>query len=180
MTTVYLHGHGSWTPSMGYTKVPANCSLTFYTHFAKLLNATMVKQIMAGTYTKTESEHGAFKTVPNLQISSLTQGQVNNAYTWGGGVSPYILHTLPVAPKTRLSLSDVMADCTAAYGKKLDFHWLCCQSLGLSKVGGREFGLNASDRTAQSGHNGQYLFKWKDVNGIQQQKWVKSNNSMHQ
>jgi hypothetical protein len=39
-------------------------------------------------------------------------------------------------------------------------------------------GLNASDRTAQAGHEGEYLFKRKE-GGVEHTKWVKSNSSIH-
>jgi hypothetical protein len=46
-------------------------------------------------------------------------------------------------------------------------------------MGGRAVGLNASDRTAQEGREGYYLFKWKE-GGQEKTKWVKSNSSIHQ
>lgn len=177
---VFLHGHGSWAPDMGYTQVPKGCSVSFYTHFAKLLNATMVKQILGGTYTgELDRTLDAFKTVPNVRMSSLTPGQVANAGKWFSGAGA-IVHMLPASPPTmRKTLEELMGECIQAYGPDIDFHWLCCQSLRLAQVGGRELGLNASDRTAQVGHEGYYLFKWKE-GGVAKQKWVKSNSSIHQ
>lgn len=182
MTVVFLHGHGSWKPEFGYTQVPRNCSVTFYTHFAKLLNQTMVRLILNGTFAgQFERTIGAFHAVPNLRMSSLTQGQ----YDWADATfvpGGRVLYRLPPAPPTqRFFLSQMMQAFTDAWGRdaQIDYHWLCCQALGLDKVGGGEVGLNASDRTAQTGHEGEYLFKWKDGNGVEQTKWVKSNSSIH-
>lgn len=176
---VFLHGHGSWAPAMGFTTVPARCSVTFYTHFAKLLNATMVSQILGGTYTGTvDRTLEGFMTVPDCRMTSLTTGQVENANKWFSGTGA-MLHMLPASPPTvRKQLSTLMSECISAMGNELDFHWLCCQSLSLKQKGGRKLGLNASDRTAQVGHEGYYLFKWKE-NGVDNEKWVKSNSSIH-
>ncbi|MBU0753701.1 MAG: hypothetical protein KJ645_01085, partial [Planctomycetes bacterium] len=95
------------------------------------------------------------------------------------GNDGYALARLPAEPpKVRKSLSRLMNECIQALGSDLDFHWLCCQSLGLKRTGGRAFGLNASDRTAQTDHEGYYLFKWKE-GGIQKTRWVKSASSIH-
>ena len=183
MTTVLLHGHGSWKPEFGYTKVPKNCSISFYTHFAKLLNQTMVRLIFQGTYNGTlDREIGEFMTVPDLRMSSLTQGQ----YDWADAnfvPNGRVLYRLaPKPPTQRFKLSEMMSAFTEAWGKDtaIEYEWICCQSLGLDRKGGRKLGLNASDRTAQVGHEGQYLFKWKDEHGANQQKWVQSNSSIHQ
>jgi hypothetical protein len=186
-TKIFLHGHGTWKPDMGYTQVPKGCSIVFYTHFAKLLNATMVRQILGGTYVQNAEELegridrriGQYKTAPNLRISSLTAGQLQNAHRWFSGTGA-ILHTLPAAPPVvRRNLDALMDECIQAYGEDLEFHWLCCQALGLTRVGGRALGVNASDRTAQVGREGYYLFKWNE-GGVPKTKWVKSHSTIHQ
>lgn len=183
MTKVLLHGHGSWKLEFGYTKMPKNCSILFYTHFAKLLNRAMVRQIFQATYTGTiDREIGAFMTVPDLRMDSLTQGQ----YDWADAnfiANNRVLYRLaPEPPTQRFKLSEMMDTFTQAWGRDtpIEYEWICCQALGLDQKGGGELGLNASDRTAQAGHAGEYLFKWKDGNGNPQQKWVKSNSSIHQ
>jgi hypothetical protein len=164
---------------MGYVSVPKGCSVTFYTHFAKLLNATMVVQILGGSYAgEPDRQIGEFKSVPNVRMSSLTQGQVDNANKWYSGAGA-VLHMLPAAPPVvRKTLQELMDECIQSIDTSIDFHWLCCQSLTLTQKGGRALGLNASDRTAQSGHEGYYLFKWKE-GGVDKEKWVKSNSSIH-
>jgi hypothetical protein len=178
-TTVFLHGHGSWAPIMGYTSVPKGCSVSFYTHFAKLLNQTMVTQILDNTYTgELDRTIGAFGSVPNLRMSSLTASQK----TWAedkANITGLTVVILPAAPPTvRWTLIELMDWCVENIGKDLDFRWLCCQSLTLKDQGGRKEGLNASDRTAQAGHESEYLFKWKE-GGVEHTKWVKSNSSIH-
>lgn len=178
-TKVFLHGHGSWAPSMGYVTVPKGCSVSFYTHFAKLLNATMVRQILGGTYAgDLDRVIGEYKSVPNVRMSSLTGGQIMNANNWFNGIGA-VLHMLPASPPVvRMTLQELMDECMQTIDDSIDFHWLCCQSLTLNQQGGRALGLNASDRTAQVGHEGYYLFKWKE-NGVDMERWVKSNSSIH-
>jgi hypothetical protein len=179
-TKVYLHGHGSWKPSMGHILMPKGCSIVFYTHFAKLLNQTMVKQILEGAYAgDTDRTIGEFKAAPNLQMSSLTHDQMKWANQTFAGTGA-VLHMLPAGPPMkRKSLEALIDECVQAFGKEIEFHWLCCQSLALTQMGGRAVGLNASDRTAQEGREGYYLFKWKE-GGQEKTKWVKSNSSIHQ
>jgi len=181
---VFLHGHGSWHPQMGYTKVPQGCSVSFYTHFAKLLNQTMVAKIFDGSFAgELERTVGQFMTLPNLRMSSLTVGQKTWAENmWAGSpIAPGKgILMLPAAPPTqRRTLDELMASAVKQLGNDIQFRWLCCQSLALKQVGGRALGLNASDRTAQTGHEGHYLFKWTDENGLAHQKWVRSDSSIH-
>lgn len=184
MPTLLLHGHGTWKPDDGFTQVPKHCSISFYTHFAKLLNKTMVRQILLGTMTQGyDRTVGQFETVPNLVLSSLTAGQ----HTWASSTivpNGRLLWMLPPSPPTRrYKLDFIMEQFVEALepsaNNPLNFEWLCCQSLSLNKVGGRSLGLNASDRTVQAGHGGQYLFKWVDGTGAAQTKWVQSNSSLH-
>lgn len=180
-TLIYLHGHGSWAPSMGFTDVPKGCSLSFYTHFAKLLNQTMVAQILNNSFAGTlDRTIGEFKKAPNCRMSSLTADQKDWATQQAQGKG-YRLLTLQAAPPVvRMDLAQLLDHCRSKYQGELDIRWLCCQSLSLKQVGGRGLGLNASDRTAQAGHEGEYLFKWKDAGGAEQAKWVKSDSSIHQ
>lgn len=181
--TIFLHGHGGWKPDNGYTTVPRNSSLSFYTHFAKLLNQTMVVQILQNSYAgELERTVGEFQTVPNLRLSSLSVGLHNWAtgtFVNGGGRNLWMLP--PDPPHRARMLSDLMAGFRENVDSKttIDFRWLCCQALGLKQAGGRAEGVNASDRTAQAGHEGEYLFKWTDSDGVAHQKWVKSNSSIH-
>lgn len=185
---VFLHGHGGWKPQDGYTKVPKGCSISFYTHFAKLLNQTMVVKIMDGTFNgELDRTVGQFGSVPDLVMSNLPQAQLtsqeNRFFAGIGQPTPNgdqpVLCTLPAAPPThRCSLATLMNHVRENMTGEIEFRWLCCQSLGLKQVGGRALGLNASDRTAMNGHQGEYLFKWLD-GGQVQTKWVKSNSSIH-
>jgi hypothetical protein len=164
---------------MGYTTVPKGCSISFYTHFAKLLNWSMVEQILDNNYLgELERTIGPFGTVPNLQLSSLTQDQYQRAFD-KVAVSGLVLVSLPPAPPViRTTLEKAMAWCVENIGSELDFRWLCCQSLSLTQVGGRALGLNASDRTVQQGHEGEYLLRWTE-NGVEKTKWVRSESSIH-
>lgn len=177
-TTVFLHGHGGWKPSMGYVNVPKGCSVSFYTHFAKLLNGTMVEQILTGTYTGDfDRTVPAFHSAPNVQMSSLPASLAQWAKDKNTtGISMVLLPNSP--PVVRMSLEKLMELSIGAFGSDLDFRWLCCQALQLKDTGGRAQGVNASDRTAQAGHEGEYLFKWVE-NGVEKTKWVKSNSSIH-
>jgi hypothetical protein len=177
-TTVFLHGHGGWKPSMGFVEVPKGCSVSFYTHFAKLLNQTMVLQILNGTYTgEFDRTVPAFHSAPNVQISSLTPALVK--WAKDNNTSGTTMVLMPASPPVvRMSLEKVMDLAIKAIGPDLDFRWLCCQALQLKKAGGGELGVNASDRTAQAGHEGEYLLKWVE-NGVEKTRWVKSSSSIH-
>ncbi|MCB2135610.1 MAG: hypothetical protein KDE08_06645 [Rhodobacteraceae bacterium] len=184
---IFIHGHGSWKPANGYFQMPKNCSVSFYTHFAKLLNATMAYPILENAYSgEADRTIGQFMQVPNMQLSSLTQTQQNSAddlFAKGGGRN---LYTLPPAPPVvRISLEKIVDMHVAALersGKRnveLRFHWIACQQLGLKSKGGGEAGVNASDRSNQSGHKGQYLFKWRDDNGVLQERFVASESTFN-
>lgn len=180
---IFIHGHGTWKPVNGFTVVPKNSSITFYTHFAKLLNATMAYPILRNTFTgESERTIPAYMMVPNMTLSSLTAAQRHTAGTIFAAGAGRNLYMLPAAPPTkRVTLEAVMERFRKITDLDLElrFHWLACQHLGLKAVGGGALGVNASDRTFQTGHRGQYLLKWVDSDGIAQQKYVSSQSSIH-
>jgi hypothetical protein len=66
---VYMCGHGAWVPKEGYVSLPAGSSITFYTHFAKLMLQDAVEEIVAGNYKgKPEAEWTQFMHIPNMTL----------------------------------------------------------------------------------------------------------------
>jgi len=179
---IFLHGHGGWKPTDGYTEVPRNSSVTFYTHFAKLLNATMAYPILGNTYTNQhERVIEQYKLVPDMVLSNLTVGQrqtATNIFSGGGGRNLYML---PASPPRRVTLSALMKWFREKVSDDvmLQFHWIACQQLGLKAVGGGEFGVNASDRSNQVGHEGEYLLKWRDGDGVEQTRFLQSDSTFN-
>ncbi|MCA9139879.1 MAG: hypothetical protein KDB00_24065 [Planctomycetales bacterium] len=138
----------------------------------------ILKKTFTGEPDRTISE---YKMAPNMILSNLTVQQRETAdhiFVTGGGRNLYML---PAAPNRRVTLEAVMAHFRKITKQdlQLKFHWIACQQLGLKAAGGGTFGVNASDRTFQTGHRGQYLFKWVDSSGNQQSKYVSSDSSIH-
>src|SRR3954451_14871362 len=68
MATIYLCGHGGYTPADGWAKVPANSTITFYTPHQKLLKGGDDYKIIQGTFGKPDQVIRAFHTCANLRL----------------------------------------------------------------------------------------------------------------
>ncbi len=146
---IFLSGHGGWTPSDGFTKVPARCAVHFYTHFAKLLMTDMEEKILRGKWTHAERSHGAFMTVPNMTLYGQPADWTKNAKkrlnrsVWGNDAE--ILAAPNEDDQINLSeLFDLLTE-EGPLPEDLNFHWLCCSHVSLKEAGGADIGFNASD-----------------------------------
>ena len=149
MINVFLSGHGGWSPSLGYTKVPPNCTVIFYTHFAKLLMTDMEGQILRGDYTQVERAHKQFNMVPNMKLygqpdawTRSAEDNLNEAF-WGADAKVVALDD----EDDEMTLSEMFAELNEGpkLPEEVTFHWLCCSHVGLKAAGGADIGFNASD-----------------------------------
>ena len=159
---------------MGYTKVPADCSVHFYTHFAKLLITGMEYQILRGDYTQIESTFSQFSMVPNMKLygqpqewTEKSEKELNNS-VWGKNAMVFTLQD----EGDEATLSDLFSeiDNGPRLSESLEFHWLACSEVQLRKAGGADIGFNAGDFNHDRGTGGRYRNqsrrgKWKDIRG---------------
>ena len=174
MAHVFLSGHGGWHPKLGYTKVPAGCSVNFYTHFAKLLITGMEYRILRGDYNQVESNFPQFSMVPNMKLygqpEAWTQKSENELQSnaWGANAMIYALDD----EDDETTLSEIFAEINEnpRLPEDLEFHWLACSEVQLRKAGGADIGFNAGDFNHDRGSGGRYRNQsrrgtWKDIRG---------------
>jgi hypothetical protein len=171
VTHIFLSGHGGWTPSNGFTKVPARCTVHFYTHFAKLLMTGMSEKILRGTWKQAERSHGAFMMVPNMTLygqpaewTEKAERQLNRS-VWGNDAD--IFAAPDEDDKGTLSeLFDLMTE-DGPLPLEVHFHWLCCSHVSLRKAGGADIGFNASDFIHNPNYQGlSGRYRNKNKNGV--------------
>lgn len=76
----YIIGHGSWSPKDGYTRVPAGCTVAFYTEFAKTLGGTDSDHIVAGTFNRPASRIvNEYMMVPNMKYFPMDESDIQDA-----------------------------------------------------------------------------------------------------
>jgi hypothetical protein len=70
VANVFVFGHGGWSPGAGYTSVPANTSVKFYTEGNKLMSVAFATQLMTGgaPNARPDLEAGAFRSVQNMRL----------------------------------------------------------------------------------------------------------------
>jgi hypothetical protein len=174
MAHLFLSGHGGWHPKLGYTKVPADCSVNFYTHFAKLLITGMEYQILRGTYTEVESTFGQWTMVPNMKLYGQPEQWTKRSEkelkrdVWGQNAMVFALDD----EDDEATLSEIFAEINNGprLPENLEFHWLACSEVQLRKAGGADIGFNAGDFNHDKGSGGRYRNqskrgKWKDIRG---------------
>ena len=158
MIHIFLSGHGGWSPSLGYTKVPANCTVTFYTHFAKLLMTGMERQILRGDYTEVDRTHTEFKMVPNMKLygqpESWTKSAEENLSEAAWGNSSKVVSLDDEDDVTTLSELFEELNEGPKLPEEVNFHWLCCSHVGLKAAGGADIGFNASDFNHNKNYQG--------------------------
>ena len=167
----YIHGHGVYQPARGFTQVPPNFKISFYTEFAKQMSWSTVSAIIndPGEHRilRTVEEH---KMVPNMVYVAPGGGDVYRANRENQRAKRLRLLTFP----NNLTLSQIFdialgrmdRDIRSANIKAMmkadaegrqqpdkkgaHLHWLCCQtSSGLRDTGGGRLGFNATDRRDQ-------------------------------
>ena len=136
---VYLCGHGQWKPKSGYVSLPKNCTITFYTHFAKLMLQDAVEEIVAGNYHGTpDLVARGFSQVPNMTlfpeddsddyIDTKKAVKKNPAYNGGQGARVYF-----TKKKNGLTLKEFFkkqAQHMFTVGG-YDLHWCCCRHVDM-------------------------------------------------
>lgn len=178
--TIYLTGHGGWTVKNGYTKVPKNCTFTFYTQNAKLMLASDVYKLIKGTYVGTaDMEVDALHNVQNMTLYpddavciAPTEAAVNQALAAGRWVFAYYTNKMAGGKQTLDTIFDVcndwldpdsanrLDDCDG-----IDYVWTCCRDLSLSATAnskvlangmvlpGTDIARDAGINASQSGNN---------------------------
>lgn len=155
---IFLSGHGGWTPSNGFIKVPARCSVHFYTHFAKLLLTDMEEKILRGQWKQTERSHGPYTNVPNMTLygqpadwTKRAEKRLNRS-VWGQNA-----HVLAAPDEDDQATLEELFDSLLEVGplpEEVHFHWLCCSHVSLKPAGGADIGFNASDFVHNPKHQG--------------------------
>lgn len=139
---VFLSGHGGWKPAQGFTQVPRGCRVHFYTDFAKNLITGMEYRILNGSWTTISRTVQEFMSCPDMLLSpqdATWTARSRRELAARNDPNCFLL----VAPPGGRRLSEIFRNVKAGVG--YDFHWMACQTLGLTKVGGRAHGLNAGD-----------------------------------
>jgi len=73
---ILITGHGSWSPGMGYIKVPKNCSFMRPIGMGKLLLETDCRRLLKGDWKRPyELESSQYSTIPNYGLSALTTSE---------------------------------------------------------------------------------------------------------
>ena len=127
----FICGHGAWDPKNGYTQVPKNCRLTFYTENAKWMNSHEVFKLIQGNETLSPvSVHGPYKTVPNMTF--YPDDAPLKAYSKAIKPADVDLIFTNHAPGRQLS------HLLALLGKasiNFELVWACCRDLSLNATG---------------------------------------------
>ncbi|MDX2151854.1 MAG: hypothetical protein SFV54_14035 [Bryobacteraceae bacterium] len=152
---VFLSGHGGWKPSQGYTNVPKGCKIHFYTNFAKNLITGMEYQILEGTYNTIDRTIEEYKSCPDMRLSAQDDSWTKKSEASLAKRNDSNCVLLP-SPPGGLLLSELFKLWNDSQLPGVEFHWLACQTLGLSQVGGRQYGLNAGDFRHDTSQPGRY------------------------
>ncbi|HEY0940369.1 MAG TPA: hypothetical protein VGE08_09760 [Steroidobacter sp.] len=129
---VYIVGHGAWAPKDGYAKVPAGCTISFYTEFAKTLSGDDADRIVAGTLKRPAHRTvGEFKMVPNMRY---TPDDDDNMEDFKAEQQPgtILIFTQSNAGQTLEQLFHVIA---LKGIRNWDMHWTACSALQLRATG---------------------------------------------
>ena len=173
--TVYLCGHGSWSPASGYTSNPKGCSMHFMIHHAKTLPTMSMYAICRGEY---ENQNKPERIVPPLhQVPDMTwiadesrkikqcenslkkndvidEGAVlaPNHFSWAKLRKINKNKKKSVAERRKTSLSEFFAaydDQITLWVQKygaVNFVWSCCTELKMNKTDlGKSIGINAQE-----------------------------------
>jgi len=141
MGTIFLCGHGGWTPNDGYTTVPKGSSITFYTQHAKLLKGGDDYKLIAGTFTSPpDSVLGPYRSCPNMRLypddpdvitMSESMRRPGTELFWSNDPNGMLLSTI--------------------FNNKPGnaFIWACCRHVALREAGGEKVGFNLVEEADQ-------------------------------
>lgn len=125
-TNAFIIGHGSWTPDDGHAKVPAGCTLSFYTEFGKTLGGTDSDNLIAGRLGRAAHRTvEEFMMVPNMKYFPMDAVDVQDARNLRRGTD-VLVHT---ANDDGRDLKGLFAATTAQQVKDMDFHWAACSAI---------------------------------------------------
>lgn len=158
---IVFSGHGSWDLGADqYVKVPARCSIKFYTLNMKTLSDQLGGDIDRGLIAGLEPDQEAsqFGIIPNMRLyppDGLTIKRPNPA-NW------HVLDLPAVVPADGKNLQVRISDQYPGGGnlevlfKLLDpairsadsvvFLWAACRAINLKKAGGKDIGVNVMQR----------------------------------
>jgi len=129
---VYIVGHGAWGPTDGYAKVPAGCTVSFYTEFAKTMSGEDADRIVAGTVNrKPHRTVGEFKMVPNMRYTPDDEENMNDFFA-EKQPGTILVYTSDLGGKT---LEDVFNTMSVRNVNDWDIHWTACAALQLKATG---------------------------------------------
>jgi len=152
---IFLTGHGGHTPKNGFFALPKDCTMTFYTMYAKLMQEPDVYELVSGRHKG--PHHQRIEQYMNCPDMTLYKDD-----------APFVPKTL-IALRKNPDKERCRVFCTNFIGvdqvnlrsivrairarmpnEKLDFVWACCRDLSLRHVRGstitRDAGLNAAER----------------------------------
>jgi len=128
----YIIGHGSWKPADGYAKVPAGCSISFYTDFAKTMSGEDADRIVAGTLKRAPHRKiEQYMMAPNMRYTPDSQENMADfqAEKQKGTV---LIYTTNDQGQTLRELFETMA---VRRLRDWDLHWTACSALSLRETG---------------------------------------------
>jgi hypothetical protein len=142
MSTIFLAGHGDWSTTDGYAKLPSRCSMTFYTEFSKNMFTADMLAIIGGTFTGTvKSKVGEYMTCPNYTLHGDTLNRAACQQLLTARNDPSL--ALAMWDNGSMTLSDIFAYYDSQRAS-IDFVWCACRFTGLKDAGGKTVGVNGA------------------------------------
>lgn len=131
--TILIVGHGSWKPGDGYTKVPAGCTITFYTEFGKTMHGNEADEIVAGRLDRAPARVvDEFKMVPNMHYYPDSDENLKDfrklrrRHRKGAG----LVYTTRAGGR---DLAGLFAGIQRRNQRNVDFHWVACQAVEFAR-----------------------------------------------
>ena len=156
---IFLTGHGGHTPENGFFALPRNCTVTFYTMYAKLMLESDVYELVSGRHTGDYHQRvEAYMSCPNMTLykdDDYMVPKTMNALSQNPDGSSCRVMCANFLGEDEVNLEDLVEGvCRGIPNEQLDFVWTCCQDLSLRHVQGstiaRDSGLNAGQRISDN------------------------------
>ncbi len=131
--TIFLCGHGNWHLKDGFTVVPANTKVTFYTKNAKTLWIQEAYKVLNGTTQFTENDldvYGPHSSVPDMTLSAVSAQQRSEFELHAKG-RPGNWDQIFADPGHPKKLSTIMGLHTMQGN---DLVWLACREVNFNRV----------------------------------------------
>jgi hypothetical protein len=156
---IVFSGHGSWDPGKdGYTSLPKNCKIEFYTQNMKTLSDNLGGSLDRGVTTGLipDQTGSAYSSVPNMRLYPPTGLNIMQPplSTWTilelPGYAPGNDKNLQVrisyTKPNGMSLSEIFASLSAALNTEVLMIWSACRAIDLKDAGGSKAGVNKMQR----------------------------------